>query len=94
MLLEADVGIVAGEPACPLVGDQREALIVAIVGENLPMSPFCAGVIQMFYLECFLHQLGAERMNRLQGPSIQAIRAIRESSGDARKCRLYVSIIW
>jgi hypothetical protein len=32
MLLEADVGIVAGELARPLVGDQREALIVAIVG--------------------------------------------------------------
>jgi hypothetical protein len=67
MLLEADVGIVAGEPARPLVGDQREALIVAIVGENLPMSPFCAGVIQMFYLECFLRQLAAERNTRLQG---------------------------
>jgi hypothetical protein len=55
------------------------------------MSLFCAGVIQMFYLECFLHQLGAERTNRLQGPSIQALRAICESSGEARKGRLYVS---
>ena len=94
MLLEADVGIVAGEPACPLVGDERETLIVAIVGENLPLSPFCAGVIKMFYLRSILYELAVERKNRLQGSSILAIRAIRESSGDARKCGLYVSIIW
>jgi hypothetical protein len=55
------------------------------------MSPFCAGVIQMFYLRCFFPQLAPERKTRLQGSSILAIWAIRESSGNARKCGLYVS---